>query len=492
MPFRVDVHLMESAYQASTLDRARAEWPPHPYRLFCALVSVADSDIALHDAALVWLEEQPPPTVRVPARTLEAAEPRRAWVPVNGVERTKPGHAVLPARTNGGRQKTWPQRTLAAPLISFVWPDCPPPQVGAALEFLASRVPSLGRASGHALLTTSLADSGLSTQERQEWQEWVPADPHSPDVEFLRSPYPGFLHALRAAHREEQPAFQQARPLPYQLAAAEPDCVEETVVDGPYADLLTYSFPLGFSLDPSFTLAVTSSLRATVREILGAAGHDVHAMTAVHGHKQRDDERRLCAFLSLPFVGNRHADGRLRGVGVALPHDLNPEHRKGLLDVLLRRDGGLRSLRVQTMGSPVALSYVSAGSTELGTVKAVRSERWTVASSLWSTALPMVLDFFPKKNGTGIEASVAASCLLAGLPEPASVEVMRCGAFLPGAPPDLPANALRRKRGERPLPSRHVRIRFPQPVRGPIVLGSKRYFGLGLCVPISPRKAAAA
>ncbi|MFD8417413.1 type I-U CRISPR-associated protein Csb2 [Streptomyces sp. NPDC059650] len=484
------MHLMEPAYQASTLDRARAEWPPHAYRLFCALVSVADPANPLHDAALVWLEEQPPPTVRVPARTLEAAERRRAWVPVNGVERNKPGHAVLPARTNGGKQKTWPQRNLAAPLISFVWPHCPPPRVSAALQFLASRVPNLGRASGHALLTTSFVDSGLSVQEGREWHEWVPAGQDSREVEFLRSPYPGFLRALRTAHRDEQPAFQQARPLPYRLAEAEPVSVEEAVVDGPYVDLLTYAFPPGFSLDPSFTLTVTSSLRDTVRGMLDAAGYDVSAMTAVHGHKRRDDDRHGCAFLSMPFVGHRHADGRLRGVGIALPHDLDPDHRKDLLDVLLRRDGGLRSLPVRTLRNPVGLAYVSAGSADLGVVKTVRSERWTAASSEWSTALPMVLDFFPKKNGAGIEASVAASCRLAGLPEPDSVEVMRCGAFLAGAP-DLPGYALRRKRGERPLPGRHVRIRFPQPVRGPVVLGSKRNFGLGLCVP-APGKAAAA
>ena len=42
MPFRITVHLLDPAYRASTLDRSAAEWPPHPYRVFCGLVSVAD------------------------------------------------------------------------------------------------------------------------------------------------------------------------------------------------------------------------------------------------------------------------------------------------------------------------------------------------------------------------------------------------------------------------------------------------------------------
>ncbi|MEU2231303.1 type I-G CRISPR-associated protein Csb2 [Streptomyces vietnamensis] len=489
MPFRIDVHLLEASYQASTLGRGRAEWPPHPYRLFCALVSVADPDDPVQDAALIWLEGQPPPTVRVPARSMEAAEPRQAWVPVNATERAKPGHAVLPGRTNGGKPKVWPQRTLAEPEISFVWPHSPAPDDAVALRLLASRVAYLGRASGQALLTTSLTNDETASKEGP-WQEWIPADPNAGNVQYLRAPYPGFLQALRTAHTQGQHAFQQARPHPYQLAGATPEPLQEKAMDGPYADLLTFAFPHGSSLAASLALAVTSSLRSKVSGMLDRAGHDVEAMIAVHGHKPPGDQRGVCAFLAMPFVGHRHADGRLRGVGVALPRDLDPAHRKALLAVLLRLDGGLRKLTVPTQPRPLPLVYVPVGDLGPSMLQAVRSERWTAASTEWSTALPMVLDFFPKRNGAGIEASVAASCVLAGLPEPASVEVLRSGSFLPGAP-DLPGHALRRKLGERPLPGRHVRIRFSQPVSGPVIVGSKKNFGLGLCVPTRPREVAA-
>ncbi|MBQ1116206.1 type I-U CRISPR-associated protein Csb2 [Streptomyces sp. C3-3] len=489
MPFRVDVHLLDSTYHASTLDRSGAEWPPHPFRLFCALVSVADANDAVQDAALTWLEEQPPPTVRVPARSVEAAEPRQAWVPTNAVERKKPGHAVLPGRISGGQPKQWPQRNLAEPTVSFIWPQCPTPGVHAVLQLLLSRVGYFGRASGHAQLNATLVGGEQAVPVGDGWREWSPAAREAKNVKFLRAPYPGLLTRLRRAYDEGQHAFQQARPHPYQLIV-EREVPQRTVVDGPYADLLTFAFPSGFSLDPALALAVTSSLRSKVSGMLSGAGHDVDSMVAVHGHKPAGDERRVCAFMAMPFVGHRHADGRLRGVGVALPRDLDPAHRKALLAVLLRLGGGLRKLSVPTVSRPVLLSYVSAGDTVQSALKAVQSERWTAPSTQWSTALPMVLDHFPRRTPDGIEASVAASCVLAGFPEPRSVEVLHRGAYLPGAP-DLPAYALRRKSGERPLLSRHVRLRFAEPVAGPVVLGSKKNFGLGLCVPVPAREAVA-
>ncbi|MFE3182796.1 type I-U CRISPR-associated protein Csb2 [Streptomyces violascens] len=481
MPFQITVHLLDPSYQAAALDRESAEWPPHPCRVFCALVSVADPADPVQDAALHWLEQQPPPLIRVTALSSEAESPRAAWVPVNAAA-AKPGHAVLPGRTNGGRPKTWPQRTLADPVMEFEWQAEPPLGVRAVLEMMAKAVPYFGRASGHALLHAAVVpaeEPGLADEARHVWE---PARETLAGVaQHLRVPYPGYLSRLREAHDQGQPAWQQAQSLPYALRSAAEELREEAVA-GPYEDLVTFAFPPSFSLDPALTMAVTGSLRSKVMGMLEMAGHDVEAMTAVHGHKTSADVARPCAYLALPFVGHSHADGRLRGVGVALPYGLEPGHRRALLAILLRLDGGLRRLAVPTVKQPVPLTYVSAGGPAVETLRSVQPERWTRASHGWSTALPMVLDHFPKRHGREIERSVATSCRLAGLPDPVEVEVLRQGAHVPGAK-DLPAFALRRKEGERPLPGRHVRLRFEHPVTGPVVLGSKKNFGLGLCVP---------
>ncbi|GGU13795.1 type I-G CRISPR-associated protein Csb2 [Streptomyces violascens] len=489
MPFRITVDLLDPSYQASTLDRSHAEWPPHPSRIFCALVSVADPTDPVQDAALSWLEQQPLPALRVPARTTEAEIPRMAWVPTNA-SAAKPGHAVLPGRTNGGKPKVWPQRSLAQPRLEFVWPSEPPRGVFTVLAELARAVPYIGRAGGHALVTADTSEHSVAKDRSTEWEMWHPSDAAgtTADVCSLRAPYPGYLQRLRRAHEQGDSAWQQDRMFPYiRQGATAPDSTQEPKA-GPFEDLMTFAFPPRFSLDPALTVAATGALREKTMGLLAEAGHDVEAMVAVHGHKTKGDERRLCAYLGLPFVGHPHADGRLRGVAVALPSDLDPAHRRALLAVLLRMGGGLRKLKLPCLERPVSLTYVRAGDTEVTSLKSVMPEQWTRPARQWTTALPMVLDRFPR--GRDIEGSVATSCRLAGMPTPVAVEVLRTGAFVPGAP-SLCSNAVRRKDGERPLPVRHVRLAFPQPVTGPVVLGSKKTFGLGLCVPSDAWKAEA-
>jgi CRISPR-associated protein Csb2 len=51
-----------------------------------------------------------------------------------------------------------------------------------------------------------------------------------------------------------------------------------------------------------------------------------------------------------------------------------------------------------------------------------------------------------------------------------------------GVPP-VPAFRLLRKNAERPRWGIHARLEFAAPVRGPVVLGAGRYFGLGLMRP---------
>ncbi|MEV7394725.1 type I-U CRISPR-associated protein Csb2 [Streptomyces sp. NPDC091215] len=480
MPFTVRVHLLEPLYQASGSQPGRAEWPPHPARLFCALVSVADLDDPVEEAALRWLESQPAPLIRVPAQTTEAATARHAWVPTNAVAK-EPGHAVLPGRTNGGSPKSWPQRVLRHPEVAFVWDVEPPQSVRTVLEAIAGRVPYFGRATGHALLSAQnlpvREDQDAGEADFVEWQPLQPDDPVKAGS-TLRVPYAGYLQRLRAAFDAQQPAWQQAQSLRYRVCGGESPA-EAGQDHGPYRDLATFAFSPGIAVDPGYTLAVTAALRAAVMSRLEKAGHDVRAMPQVHGHKDKNDQGRLCAYLGLPFVGHTHADGMLRGVAIALPHDLPTLHRRALLGVLLHFDGGLRKLTVPNMGAPLNLSYVRPSTSGL---KTVQSQSWTRSSRVWTTALPMVLDHFPKRGGGGLDGSVVKSCRMAGLPIPEHVEVVRQGGLLPGTR-DLAGHQLRRKAGEPPLPSCHVRLHFARPLGGPVVLGSKKTFGLGLCLP---------
>ena len=80
MPFTISIELLTGSYDAAEVDdRDRAEWPPHPARLFCALVAAARGND--DRAALRWLEAQPAPVIRAAAQAGEAR--RSAYVVVN-------------------------------------------------------------------------------------------------------------------------------------------------------------------------------------------------------------------------------------------------------------------------------------------------------------------------------------------------------------------------------------------------------------------------
>jgi CRISPR-associated protein Csb2 len=113
--------------------------------------------------------------------------------------------------------------------------------------------------------------------------------------------------------------------------------------------------------------------------------------------------------------------------------------------------------------------------------QALRSATWTRPSRVWRTVTPILLDRFPKKNGPGVDDILAESCRRIGLPEPSAIEHGPYSA-LEGVPP-VRAFRLQRAGEHRARWGVHARLEFSEAVRGPIVLGSGRYFGLGLMRP---------
>src|SRR3989304_2852312 len=88
----IEVELLGGRYAATEHnDRSRAEWPPHPARLFSALVAALhDREPVGHPAgeALLWLEQQDAPQLDVDLDVDEGIgrrEVRAVFVPVNDV-----------------------------------------------------------------------------------------------------------------------------------------------------------------------------------------------------------------------------------------------------------------------------------------------------------------------------------------------------------------------------------------------------------------------
>ncbi len=454
MPLTISIELLSGSYDAAEVDdRDRPEWPPHPARLFCALVAAARTDA--DRSALRWLEAQPPPAILAAEQAGEAR--RSAYVVVNTLS-SKGGNLTHPGRTNGLRVRT---RALpTSPHVAMSWAAGAPAEVVAALDAMARRIPYLGRSTGIALVAATTTEEPGEGLVRFE-----PCDLLDRDLS-LRVAYPGFLDELDAQFAADRPAWEVSWYQGYRQVSVEPVAADPPI-PSVYDDVLV----LGFSgLKPQGRLAVrfTEALRSAV---LRSAGRDTPAV--LHGHGA--DGRPHVAFLALPDVGHPHADGHLLGMAVAVP-DLPADERNAVLRAVL----GLRGTH-----DLIAFTVPGIGGVELiyqpGHVRpwGASPDRWRQGSRRWATATPIVLDRYPKRPEQ-VEAEVRAGLHRVGLPDPIDVTIST-QPLLPGAVPLRPIDLPRQTRGRL---FRHVGVTFDRTVRGPVLVGAGRYLGVGLLAPL--------
>jgi CRISPR-associated protein Csb2 len=458
----VTVRLRHGRYEAGGERPSDPEWPPHPARIFCALVASAEGEADW--AALRWLETQPAPQVWAdPAEAVPVGR-ARAYV-VENATASKGGSQTWPGRKNGMRS-----RSFAVPATSSfatVWPRAEPPAgVLARLGALARKVPYVGR-------STSPAEVGVSSDAPSGAGGWViyEAGRSGDTAQWqLGVPYPGYTDELQAAYRDGRRAWEVARSVPYTARPADggADGVADpaTAVAGPFEGLMVWSLErpvVRIGGDQAVMLA--SALR---RAVISRIPDPVPAQISGHGA----DGRPHVGFLVLPDVGHGHADGHILGLALAIPRNLAPADLTALVRaVLMDPLSTLRLSRDQALG----LRY---GPDRHG----LQPARWAAppgGAREWVTATPLMLDGHLRR-GRDEASEVARSLTVAGYPAPARVEVsaspLAAGGVWRPRPGTLPAG-----RPQRRLV--HARVTFAQPVTGPVLAGSMRYLGLGLFLP---------
>ncbi len=451
--------LLRDEFEGSRPDDPRsAEWPPSWMRLFSALVSVAEPG---DDEVLRRLEEADPPHICAP-RALTVS--RSAYVPTNQILK-ETRHTQLYARTNGERR--WARAIPREPRVTYIWPELQlDPDVRERLRRMCRRVPYLGRSTSPALIELVNAPPG-------DDPVLVPETAGSPeDFELqttLRTTFPGALFALRETHRrrlegdEGSHVWAIGRGMGYGRFRT-PD--EYGPIAGPYRQMVILGLQ-GPQLDGRHAARVTHAVR---RAVLSRA--EVH-LPSLHGH--HDGDIVQCAFVALPDVGHEHADGHILGVAIALP-ELPAEEQQVIVGAI-----GPDGLEV-TAGPLGILHLQPVNPLQARLAYGLRAERWTKPRRRWATAFPMVFDRFPGRK-RDLTDEVARSVVNARFPEPVRLGWSR-HPVVPGGVAMLPRDTLRRQ-GDSPIrPFRHVWVEFAQPVRGPVVIGSMRHYGLGLCIPL--------
>ena len=289
----IEVNFLTGRFVATAHnDRQASEWPPHPARLFSALVASwaeAGEDDAEREA-LEWLEGQPPP-----ALAASAADPRKVvsfFVPVNdasiiggawyerrsqsldnledqfvaelehaGGELTKKVERVrdkiqkaldvadqvsktgptavksaleLLPDGRGKQERHFPSVTPTEPRVTFVWANAEPSEpIRNSLDDLMGRVTRLGHSSS--LVSCRMVEDSPSPN-------WNPG----PGSHVLRCTGPGQLAALRDRFRQHQAVKPRALPFSaarYGEGPGKPDAVSPLRPDT-VGDWIVFEFPL--------------------------------------------------------------------------------------------------------------------------------------------------------------------------------------------------------------------------------------------------------
>lgn len=388
--------------------------------------------------------------------------------------------ALMPAQRIR-QMRTFPVAIPALPTFAFVWPESPTQPIWHALDALCERVTRLGHSSSFAR---------CAAVQREAAPNLVPdaAGPH-----ILRVVGPGQLNRLEQEfrrHQEVESRVLPARPQPYAPRVASSSQPEPG--RGPFSEeWIVYERCGGARIRSSRGPDLARALRRAVIEMNGANGSLPDSLSG-HGIAGPSQIPHI-AFISLPNVGHAHADGAVIGCAIVLPVSFSVADRRELMQLLATwerdrsTDGvvelggqGLPSVRLQRVNLPEA--------------KSLQTRRWCRPSRRFVTATPIALDRHPgnlrsnqqrtaHKAAVEAQGSIADSCERIGLPRPIEVEISAT-PFIKGVQPVRDFRPWPNIPGRQPRVRVHARLEFPQEVRGPVLLGAGRYYGLGLCLPV--------
>lgn len=438
-------------------DRERAEWPPHPDRVFMALAAAhfeTDGD-PKERAALEWLEAQGDDRLDEPHVTASDCFEREvvtSFVPVNddsspwNEKKNKPYQPMQDLGIGRNRQpRSFPVVIPDEPVVYLTWPEAAPSQDGhAALSLLCGKVTSVGH-------SASLVQMWVESSPPAP--RWTAAD-GAASSHRLRVPFRGRLselercfnkaaadefsaieHELQTAsgkrakelNRIRKEKFGDAppralRPVPRAWKGYAPLTEPQAEVHVAHSvfdpNLIVLRRIDGPRLGLESTLQLTEALRGAIMSRcltqppppwIGGHLPDGKPLEAPH-----------LAFIPLADVGHHHARGHLLGVAIAVPRSVSADDQKALSPVLFYTNKDEEANDELIAGTPraIQLTMGRAGvwrvmqdeilscsddayraSLDANTWTAARLEaRSKVDSSSWATVTPIVFDRHPKET----------------------------------------------------------------------------------------------
>jgi len=534
-------------------DRRKSEWPPHPARLFSALVStwVEDGCESTELAALKWIESQNPPAIAasryvhrstvthfVPVNDTtifglklykkiadkvyglqdklrnevdivhskkiqdELSKARNVTKYLNRTGNTNPSTAkeMLPDwREKQGR--FYPSITLDDPHVTYLWDSCPPDEIAKVLDGLLARIVRLGHSS-------SMVSCRITSDLPK-----VNYLPGGNDMS-MRGVSSGQIAALKQRYTIHQGIRPHALPFTNIQYGFRDTTPTKNIILRPNTDgsWIVFEFMAHSRFLPSTqAVRLAGAMRAAIFHYI-----EDPIPEEISGHKQngKPTDKPHLAFIPLPYVGFKHANGRLLGIAISVPKSLSDTVRLVLFRAIgawesksykTSKYGQETNMQKETYETSKVLR-LTIGSLNALTMKrqrkptptlTLRQNVWKRPSRWWVTATPIALPKHPGRLSSGTiearskawaeaESSIIETCTHAGLPKPTSVNIA-LSPFITGARPAYHFPTFNQNGPyNRPIRRQlvHASLVFEQPVSGPLILGAGRFLGLGLMRPM--------
>ncbi len=479
------------------------DWPPHPDRIFSALVASWGARGERDDerAALEWLERQPAP--RVEACGHEPRNTVTVFVPVND----KVGKIAPQPEARPRQPRRFPTTRLNEAIktegadaprhLIAVWDAAPDEATFSALERLARDTSYIGHSSSLVRCRFLCCEAAPAVTEG--WSELAQA----------RAPYPGRLGELKRIHERHIAGDARARAKPSTLmrrAEATPSSCPKSVFT---TDWIVLSHVEGERPDPLASAVIAKAMR----HALMSAWPEQPPPSWVSGHEADGSPARdpHLAILPLMDVGHAFADGHLMGLALVPPRAIADTWKedtpraweekrllpRALADLAARRCEDKGDKEDKEDGT-IRLRLGRAGTWDIAVdaarvARGLRPERYCRRARRFATVTPIALDRHPKgrheERSAEAKSLIAQSCTRIGLPEPQSVALFKHAAprGAPSARPPGGAPAWASWARPGALSGKvlvHAVIAFAEPIEGPVVLGTGRFHGLGLCLPL--------
>lgn len=503
-------------YAASRVgERSDPEWPPHFGRAFMAMVASLyrwsrpsdDPGFLAERDALLALEKLPPPAIHAPPATptslpeqpvnaWEADQPVSVYVRRNHLKGMSGAAAgrLLPWSQHGKVARFFPGMLLQVkpsppncfdplPEVHFLWAGADAQEilrVSEPLRRLLQFVTYLGTSR-----SLVFADLSLTPPAPTHRPLMANERPSTTDIS-IRVAGEGRLKLLEdhfeLRKRSEVPPVGES----HLYRQVQGDTTEDRTqpVCSTFGDQFVFRLEGRDWLHLTKTLLVTHHFRATVLSFAGEGGREA----VVNGHgEDPDDIPDHIAWIPLANVGYEHSNGRILGVATILPRSLDPGTSGrcvalaalGALRVPLEE--GTLNLQLGELGCPRVRT-----TTGTPALSSLDTRRYSATARVWASVTPFVSELLGVRDNHDSRRLVRRACRTVGLPAPLDCVLTRISP-LRGVPPADHFIA-KRKPEDPDCRCRHVIIDFGRPVRGPIMIGRYRYFGMGLCLPWNPTR----